>query len=253
VAGLRLALAALAGLAAALPAAAQTIATSAQPDRVAVTVYRAPNRAASQPVNRGWLEGFAMVTETRTVTIPAGASEIRFEGVAGGIVPQSAIVRGLPEGVVERNYDAQLLSASSLLDRSLGRRVLLRRTSRATGEVREQEAIIRSGAEGAVVLETAEGFEALRCTGLNETIVYPSVPEGLSARPTLSVRARSSRPITATVTLSYLATGFDWEANYVVKLSADGPQRRPLRLADLGEHGRTSFVDAETQAGRRAT
>ena len=60
--------------------------------------------------------------------------------------------------------------------------------------MREQEAVIRSGAGGAVVLaDRATGFEALRCTGLPETLVYDGVPAGLSARPTLSVRARARR------------------------------------------------------------
>ena len=142
--------------------------------------------------------------------------------MAGGIIPQSAIVRGLPEGIVERNRDAYLLSPESLYDRSLGRRVLLRRTTLATGEVRLQDAVIRSGADGAVVLQTAEGYEALRCTGQREALVYDGVPQGLAARPTLSVRTRASAPVTATVTLSYLSTGFDWQANYVATLSPDG-------------------------------
>ena len=106
------------------------------PDGVAVTVYRDPNRSAVEALELEWLNGFALISETRQVTLPAGESELRFEGVAGGILPQSAIVTGLPEGIVERNRDAYLLSPGTLLDRSLGRRVHLRRTSRATGEVR---------------------------------------------------------------------------------------------------------------------
>ena len=129
-----------------LPAAAQTIVTSARPDRVAVTVYRDPNRPAAQVPNIQWLNGVALISETRQISIVPGTTDIRFEGVAGGIIPQSAIVTGLPEGFIERNRDAYLLSPATLLDRSLGRRVHLRRTSRATGQVREQEAIIRSGA-----------------------------------------------------------------------------------------------------------
>src|SRR6185295_11577049 len=129
-------------------------------------------------------------------------------GVAGGILPQSAIVSGFPEGIVERNRDAYLLSPGTLLDRSLGRRVHIRRTSPDTGKVREEEALIRSGADGAVILQTPAGTEALRCTGLPETLVYDRVPPGLSAKPTLSVRARSSQPVAATVTLSYLSDGF---------------------------------------------
>ncbi|MEA3012144.1 MAG: hypothetical protein QOD42_689 [Sphingomonadales bacterium] len=233
---------------AAAGADAQTIVSSAGPDRVAVTLYRDPNRAVGDAVNANWLNGFALVSETRQVTLPAGETELRFEGVAGGIVPQSAIVTGLPDGVVERNRDAYLLSPESLLDRSLGRRIHLRRTSRATGAVTEQDAVVRTGADGAVVLETAAGFEALRCTGLPEMPVYDGVPPGLAARPTLSVRTRSSRPVSATVTLSYLSSGFDWQANYVATLSPDGAHVALFAWLVLASGDETSFVDADTQA-----
>jgi hypothetical protein len=224
------------------------ISTSPRPDRVSVTVYRDPDRPAQQPPSLRWLNGFALITETRTVDIPAGEADIRFEGVAGGILPQSAIVTGLPEGVVEKNQDAWLLSPASLIERSLGRRVTLRRTSRATGEVREHEAVIRSGAEGALVLETPEGFEALRCTGLAETVAFDRVPPGLSARPTLSVRTRSGRRARATLTLSYLASGFDWQANYVATLAPDGDRVDLFAWVTLANGDETGFVDAQTQA-----
>jgi hypothetical protein len=245
---LRVLIAILPALFAGVPAAAQGIVTSARPDRVAVTVYRDPNRPAAQAPNLQWLNGVALISETRRVTIPAGTTDLRFEGVAGGIIPQSAIVTGLPEGFIERNRDAFLLSPSTLLDRSLGRRVRLRRTSRATGRVREQEAVIRSGAGGAVVLETEGGFEALRCTGVDETLVYNRVPEGLSSRPTLSVRARATRQVTATVTLSYLATGFDWQADYVATVSPDGNSIGLFAWLTLANSDETGFANASTQA-----
>jgi hypothetical protein len=231
-----------------LPAAAQGVETSAGPDRVEVTLYRNPQRPPEQRPNLQWLNGFALISETRQVTLPAGETELRFEGVAGGILPQSAIVTGFPEGIVERNRDAYLLSPATLLDRSLGRRVHLRRTSRATGRVREQDAIVRSGAGGAVIVETEGGFESLRCTGLPETLIHDRVPQGLSARPTLSVRARSARPVAATVTLSYLASGFDWQADYVATLSADGSRIDLFAWLTLASTDETSFVDADTQA-----
>lgn len=232
---------------AAVPAAAQTIVTSAGPDQVDVTVYRAPG-AGSHSLDLRWLNGYALISETRRIAIPQGESEIRFEGVAGGIQPQSAIVTGFPEGIVERNRDAYLLSAASLIDRSLGRRVHLRRTSAATGAVTEQDAFVRSGADGALVLQTATGFEALRCTGLRETVIFNEIPAGLSARPTLSVRARSSQAVTADVTLSYLANGFDWQANYVANLSADGTSVDLFAWVTLASSDETSFRNADTQA-----
>lgn len=226
---------------------AQAVVASPAPERVAVTVYRDPERSPDRPLQRGWLNGYAMVSETRRIAIPAGESEIRFEGVAAGLIPQSAIVTGVP-GLIERNRDANLLSPSTLLDLSLGRRVMIRRTSRATGAVQEVEAVIRSGANGAVVLQTAEGYEALRCTGLPETLVYSQAPPGLSARPTLSVRARSAEARVATVTLSYLATGFDWRANYIARLSPDGRRVDLFAWLTLGSVDETSFPNADTQA-----
>jgi len=230
------------------PAVAQSVVTSARPDHVAVTVYRDPNRPADRAPNLRFLNGYALISETRQVTLPAGESELRFEGVAGGILPQSAIVTGLGDGVIERNRDAYLLSPGTLIERSLGHRVHLRRTSAATGQVREEEAVIRSGADGALVLQTEAGIEALRCTGLAETVTYDGVPPGLSARPTLSVRARTSRPATATVTLSYLSSGFDWQANYVANLSEDGESIDLFAWLTLANTDETSFPDADAQA-----
>ncbi|WP_237219664.1 DUF4139 domain-containing protein [Sphingomonas arenae] len=235
------------GLLLASAAHGQTVATSAAPDRVAVTIYRDLNRGRERP-NLQWLNGYALITETRRVQLRAGSSELRFEGVAGGILPQSAIITGLPNGFLEKNRDAYLLSPGTLLDRSLGRRVQLRRTDRATGRVIEQEALVRSGADGAVVLQTSAGFEALRCSGLAETLVYPEVPPGLSAKPTLAVAIRTPTPVEATVSLSYLASGFDWQANYVASLSQD---ERTLHLSawlTLANGDETSFFNADTQA-----
>jgi hypothetical protein len=233
---------------AAHPATAQNIVTSPGPDRVAVTIYRDPQRFPHSPPNPEWLNGYALISETRRISVPAGESTIRFAGVAGGIVPESAIVTGFPEGFIERNRDASLLSPASLLDNNLGRRVRLRRTSRATGAVRQQEAVIRSSADGAVVLQTPDGYEALRCTGQNETLVYDGVPAGLAASPTLSVRARAAQAVTATITLSYLATGFDWQANYIARLAPDGRHVDLFAWLTLLNGDETSFPDAETQA-----
>ena len=225
---------------------AQAVVTSPAPERVAVTVYRDPDRGL-RPLNLGWLGGYALVSETRRVSLPAGETELRFEGVTSGIVPQSAIVTGLGEAVLEKNRDARLLSPGALLDASLGERLLLRRTSKATGAVREEEAVVRATADG-IVLQTADGIEALRCTGLSETPIAPRVPVGLSARPTLSVRVRSPRPVERTVTLSYISNNFDWQADYVAELSPAGDAVSLFAWMTLANGDQTGLADAQTQA-----
>jgi hypothetical protein len=225
---------------------AQAIVTSPAPDRVAVTVYRDPDRGL-QPLNLQWLGGYALVSETRHVSLPPGESELRFEGVTSGIVPQSAIVTGLGEAVLEKNRDARLLSPGALLDASLGERLTLRRTSRATGQVRTQDAIVRATADG-IVLQTEAGFEALRCTGLSETLIARQVPAGLSAKPTLSVRIRSPQAIERDVTLSYITNNFDWQADYVGDLSPDGRTLKLFAWLTLANGDDTGLAGAATQA-----
>jgi hypothetical protein len=234
-------------LAGAVPARAQTVVTSAGPDKVSVTLYRDPNRDTQSAINRSYPQGFALVTETRTVTIPAGPAVIRFEGVAGNILPESALVSGLPDGVEEKNLDANLLSPRSLFDRALGRRVLVRRTNPATGKAQLLQATLRSSADGAAVLQFGGAYGDLRCSGLPETIVYDGVPEGLSAKPTLSVKTTAKAERQVTLTLSYLSGGFDWQADYVIAMRKDGQSADLFAWITLASTDVTSFVDADTQ------
>lgn len=229
-------------------AAGQSVIVSPRPDAVNVSVVRDPDRSEGGEINLNYLQGFALISETRTIDLPAGAATIRFEGVAEGMVAVSAIVTGLPGGTAQKNRDAALLSPASLLDGTLGNRVTLRRTDTATGRVVEQDATIRSRADGAVVLQTAEGFQAVRCTGPNETLIYDGVPPGLSASPVLSVETRSMAATRATVTLTYLATGFDWAANYVARVNDDGRTVDLMAWLTVANSNGQSFADANLMA-----
>jgi hypothetical protein len=238
------------------PAAAQQAVISPEPEAVSLTIYRDPGRG-DNPIDANWPTGYALVTETRTIAIPAGESLVRFEGVAEGMFPESAIVTGLPKGVREKNRDARLLSPTGLVDAYLKRQVTLTRTDKATGKVREQAAMITAGPDGGVVLQTGDGFEALRCTGLPERMAYGGVPAGLSAKPTLSVITNSDKAVTATLTLTYMAAGFDWQANYVTQVSPDesaAPGAVGKSKVDvfawmtLANGGNQSFLNANTMA-----
>jgi len=234
----------------ATPAIAGDVAASA-PTKLSVTVYRSPDRQSGS-FNLNNLGGFALVTETRVVYLPAGESRLRFEGVEGGIVPESAIVTGLPRGVIEKNRDAALLSPSALMQRAIGAQVTLVRTDPKSGKAVRVPAKMQSASEDGVVFETAEGVEALRCDGLPDTFSYARVPAGLSSKPTLSVLTRARQAITATVTLSYIAEGFDWGADYTATINPDGKTLNLGGWITLANGNGESLPHAQTQivAGR---
>src|SRR5690606_33495246 len=238
----------LAGLSAAPVEAREAVEASA-PTSLAVTLYRDPDRGADAAMNREWPRRFAMITETATVTLPPGQSTIRFAGVAEGMVAVSAIVTGLPGGTIEKNRNADLLSPAALIDGTLGNRVTITRTNPATGEAMAEDAVVRTRADGGLVLQTAQGFEAVRCSGLPEKLAFDRAPPGLSAQPVFSVDTRSPAGGTYTVELTYLAWGFDWQAHYVATLEEpgrgeEGKFRLTSWLTLLNDNGQ-GFPDAE--------
>jgi hypothetical protein len=236
-------------LAAANTVPANTVRAGAVTD-VSVTVYRAPH-GSSDSLDLDELEGFALVTETRTVSLPPGESRIRFEGVADGIQPESAIITGLPGGVLEKNHDAQVLSPAALVTATLGRSVWLVRTNPKSGKATEVAGTLRSDSEGVVFQSAAGDIEALRCSGLPETFHFDAATDA-TATPTLSALIRSPGPATAKVRLSYLAHGFDWMANYVATVSPDGRTIDLGAWVTLANSNAMSFPDAHAQvvAGR---
>ena len=232
---------------------AQTESVSARPDTATVVIYRdqpvdtvALMEQSRQPWSRLDREGLALIVETRTVDLPAGEGIIRFRGLATGVVPQSAVLEGLPAHVVERNADFDLLSPASLMEKSVGEVVRVVRTNPATGEQVEKAAVIRAGAQG-TVLEIDGRFEALDCSGQTERVIFDRVPEGLGDQPVLSVRTRAERAGRHTVTLAYLATGLQWSADYVARLDPSDGTLDLTGWLTLANFGGTGFPDAPVQ------
>lgn len=232
---------------------AQTQSVSARPDGATVVIYRDQPvdtvqlmEQSRQSWNRLDRQGLALIVETRTVDLPAGEGIIRFRGLATGVVPQSAVLEGLPAHVVERNADFDLLSPASLMEKSIGEVVRVVRTNPATGEQVEKAAVIRAGAQG-TVLEIDGRFEALDCSGQTERVVFDRIPEGLGDQPTLSVRTRAERAGRHTVTLAYLTTGLQWSADYVARLDPTDGTLDLTGWVTLANFGGTGFPDAPVQ------
>ena len=214
--------------------------------RISSSRSTARRTASSGSIDLGDLNGFALVTETRLVRLPAGISRVRFEGVADGIEPSSALITGLPGKVIEKNRDARLLSPTALIASAVGKSVELLRTNRKTGKTQRLPGTILSDAAGGVVFKTEEGIEALRCSGLPETFSFEPIAD-LSARPTLSVEVRSPSALIREVTLSYLARGFDWAADYTATLSQDGTHLDLGAWVTLANSNGVGFPSAHVQ------
>lgn len=212
-------------------ATGQTTVYSPRADDISLTIYR---------------DGFALITETRTVDLPAEPVTVVFQGVVDALLSQSAVMLGMERPLAETNFAYDRLTPLSLLERSVGKTVTLVRTNRQTGVVTRTEVTIISVEDG-VVLETPDGSEAFKCSGLPERLEFNEVPPELDADPTLSARLAAGAAGKRTVKVSYLAHGFTWSSDYVARVDPSKSRMDLTGWVTLRNDTNTSFRQAHVQ------
>ena len=181
----------------AAPVSAQVDVVSAQGD-VAVTIYQ---------------NGQSLVQDSRQINLPSGRSKQEFPDVSAQIRAETVTLTGPGIGIVEQNFDYDLLTPAKLMEKAVGQTVTLLRTNVATGvETRVRAKVL--AANGGVVLQIGDSIEVLRDDGLPVRVIFDRVPPNLRARPTLSVTVESKGGVTPT-TLTYLTPGLGWTSDYV--------------------------------------
>lgn len=157
--------------------------------------------------------GQSLVQDVRKLSLPAGRSKQEFPDVSAQIRAETVTLTGPGIGIVEQNFDYDLLTPAKLMEKAVGQTITLLRTNPATGvESRVQAKVL--AANGGVVLQIGDSIEVLRDDGLPVRVIFDKVPPNLRARPTLSVTLESKGGQTPT-TLSYLTPGLGWTADYV--------------------------------------
>ncbi len=173
-------------------------------DHTAVTIYP---------------DDLALITEVRTVDVPAGTSVISFEGVSDLIIPQSMILREFTGLTLERNFDYDLLSKTTLFENAVGDVVTLTRFDKASGAVVNQQAeIVSARRDTGVVMRVDGQIETLSCSGLTERVGFGAAEDGLTAKPIMSVQVSAETAGKQEVVISYLTSGLGWRADYRVDL-----------------------------------
>ncbi len=156
----------------------------------------------------------ALVQDVRRLDIANGRSRIEFPDVSAQIRPETLSFNAAGAGIVEQNFDFDLLTPTKLMEKAIGRTVTLIRTNPATGaETRERATVLST--VGGVVVKIGDRIEVLRDDGLPVRVVFDEVPPNLRARPTLSVTVESDRSGTRPASIRYLTGGLGWSADYV--------------------------------------
>ena len=210
------------------PPAASTEA-SAQGD-VAVTIYN---------------NDLALVQDVRTLDIAAGRSRIEFPDVSSRIRAETLSFVAGGAGIVEQNFDFDLLSPEKLMEKAVGQTITLIRTNPATGVETRDRATVLSTA-GGVVVRVGDHIEVLRDDGLPVRAIFDRVPANLRARPTLSVTVQSDHAGPRPASIRYLTPGLGWTADYVALYDETKGTIDMQGWVTLTNQTGTSFVNAKT-------
>lgn len=230
----------LAGIGAAIAftaaASAQTASESlANPDAtsqgdVSVTIYN---------------NGQALVQDIRQLPIAQGRSRIEFPDVSAQIRPETLSFNAEGAGIVEQNFDFDLLTPGKLMEKAIGQTITLIRTNPATGAETRERATVLSTA-GGVVVQIGNRIEVLRDDGLPVRAVFDRVPPNLRARPTLSVTLDAARAGTRPASIRYLTPGLGWSADYVALFDELNGAIDMQGWVTLTNNTGTTFHDANT-------
>ncbi|MEG3089068.1 DUF4139 domain-containing protein [Sphingomonas sp. PB4P5] len=182
---------------------ANPVGPSAQGD-VSLTIYQ---------------NGQSLVQDVRQLNLANGRTRQDFPDVSAQIRPETVTLSGPGIGIVEQNFDFDLLSPDKLMEKAVGSVVTIVRTNPATGaETREQARVL--AANGGIVLQIGSRIEVLRDDGLPVRVIFDKVPENLRARPTLSVTLQTASAGRIPATLTYLTPGLGWTSDYVLLFDA---------------------------------
>ncbi len=191
----------------------------------------------------------ALVRDVRQLTLPTGAFRLKFEDIAATVNPATVHFRSLTEpeklGVIEQDYEYDLLEPAKLLHKYVGKEVTLVRTYQDNGTTKHEEvkAILLADNNGPV---WKIGNDIV--TGMfAESYRFPEVPANLYDRPTLLMSLENSGARKHQIEASYLASNLSWNADYVLTVARDDKAADLDGWVTLANNSGTAFHNARLQ------
>jgi hypothetical protein len=191
----------------------------------------------------------ALVRDVRQLTLPTGSFRLKFMDIAATVNPATVHFRSLTEpdklGVIEQNYEYDLLEPAKLLHKYVGKEVTLVRTYQDSGTTKREEikATLLSDNNGPVWKignDIVTGMYA-------ESYRFPEVPANLYDRPTLLMSLDNSGARKHQIEASYLATNLSWNSDYVLTVARDDKAADLDGWVTLANNSGTAFRNARLQ------
>src|SRR5208282_2262512 len=183
----------------------------------------------------------ALVRDVRQIQLQSGVFPLRFEDVAASINPATVHFRSLTDpaklGVVEQNYEYDLLDPQKLLQKYVGREVTFE------WQGMETKALLLSDNGGPVWKIGNEVVTGLAVGSYR----FPELPDNLYSRPTLVWTLDNRGADAQMVEASYLTNNMNWSADYVLTVGRDEKSADLDGWVTLVNNSGAAYHDAKLQ------
>ncbi|MBX2868753.1 MAG: DUF4139 domain-containing protein [Acidiferrobacterales bacterium] len=193
-------------------------------------------------------ENLALVRDSRSVSLKQGVQSLAIRDVSAQIRPETALVTASDDTpssdirLLEQNFDFDLLTPASLIEKYVGEKVTAVTINPATGNETREQAVVLATNQG-IVLQFSDRIE----TQFPGRLIFDSVPQSLRDRPTLVLMLESGVKTTTALELSYLTSGLGWKADYVASLNDDESAIDLNGWVTLTNQSGTTYKDALLQ------
>jgi hypothetical protein len=191
-----------------------------------------------------------LVRETRRLTLPDGQIALRFADVTAQIRPETVHLASLTAPaslrILEQNYQYDLLNPAKLLDKFVGKEItlVLRRYQNNTESFEPVQATLMSNNGGQVW--RIKGQIVINPSNIAE-MRFPDLPKNLVATPTLVWDLENRETGSQSIEASYLTSGMNWRADYVLLVNADDTKGDLQGWVTLTNASGATFEDARLQ------
>src|SRR5882724_7494801 len=191
----------------------------------------------------------ALVRDVRELHLPRGNFRLKFMDIAATVNPVTVHFRSLTEpdkvGVLEQNYEYDLLEPAKLLNKYVGKEVTLVRSYMDNGTTKHEEikATLLANNNGPV---WKIGNDIVT-GGYSESYRFPEVPANLYERPTLLMSLENSGSTKQKIESSYLAGNLSWNSDYVLTVGRDDKAADLDGWVTVVNNSGTAFHNARLQ------
>jgi hypothetical protein len=191
----------------------------------------------------------ALIRDVRELQFGRGNFHLKFMDIAATVNPATVHFRSLTEpdkvGVLEQNYEYDLLEPAKLLNKYVGKEVTLVRSYMDNGTTKHEEikATLLANNNGPV---WKIGNDIVT-GGYSESYRFPEVPANLYDRPTLLMSLQNFGALKQKIETSYLAGNLSWNADYVLTVGRDDKAADLDGWVTVINNSGTAFRNAKLQ------